>query len=118
MMRTPYMRRRRQRLERKRWDDYPEDGGNADRRSAAIAQMWEFDGQPPEVRAAFAGSQFGVPLDIVRDVKRRGANNAVKAALAARGLFPCDVGTEGVIVMTVAEIDRAEGAHLRSQVYS
>jgi hypothetical protein len=112
---TAWARRRRARYLPRPPQD--EDPGNRDRRELARQQMRAFDAQAPQVREAFANSRFGVPLDVVATVHRRGPNDAVKARLRERGLFPCDVETEGVIVETIAALDDAEAQAIRRQLH-
>lgn len=91
-----------------------DDPANADRASLARSQMAVFDRQSPPVREAFANSLFGVAVDIVREVEARGPNDAVRAACKARGIYPCDLGTDGVVIETVRAIDAAEARALKA----
>lgn len=90
------------------------DPGMRDVAAHARREMRVFDQLEPETRSAFANSLFGPPVAAtVSEVIRRGARNDVKAVLRERGLFPCDVGTEGVVVETVKVLDREESQRLK-----
>lgn len=86
-------------------------------RARSRAEMAAFDELPVEARQRIANSAFGVQLaDIADTVKRRGASDIVKARLKERGVFPCDVGTEGVILETVAVLEEHERKRIADEL--
>lgn len=96
-------------------DARPVDPNKPDPRSAA--EMRAFDRLPAEIRAAVAGGKYGVEVsDVVETVVRRGASNPVKERMKARGLAPCDVGTEGVVLEEIALIEERESARLAAEL--
>lgn len=76
----------------------------------AREEMRAYDRQPAEVRAAFRESLYGAAVhDTVERVIRRGPSDAVKAIIREKGLLPCDLGTEGVVIETLRLADELDG---------
>lgn len=95
------------------------DQAPADAVALARADMRVFDDQPAEVRAAFANSLYGVPVaETIASVIRRGASDEVKRVLRDRGLMPCDVGTEGVVIETIRLLDTRESQRIKAELAS
>jgi hypothetical protein len=85
----------------------------------AREEMSTYDSLDPQVRAAFANSLYGAAVaDTVRSVIHHGASGQVREVLKAKGVMPCDVGTEGVIVETVRLMDEHEKLRIRDELVS
>jgi hypothetical protein len=96
-------------------DVRPPDPDKPDPRAAA--EMSAFDELPPEARRQIANGRFGAAVDeLVFKVRRNGASAQVRERLKQRGLMPCDVGTEGCVLLEIAILEEAESDRLRREL--
>lgn len=83
----------------------------------ARKEMKAFDALPAEARRAIAESPFGAVVAELHDqVVRRGASPAARERLKARGLMPCDAGTEGVLLEEVALLEEQERTRIAAEM--
>lgn len=85
----------------------------------ARSEMDVFDNLSAEQRDAIRNSRFGVALaSTYATIVRGGSPPHVRDALKARGLMPCDVGTEGVLVELVRIEEERESARMGGTNYA
>jgi len=72
----------------------------------ARSEMKAFDSLGPEARAAFrdASQQFSA-AEVVDLITSRGATPALVEAARARGLLPYQLGRDGMVAVTVHQLD-------------
>lgn len=83
----------------------------------ARAEMRTFDDLSPEMRLRIANSPFGAQIEVMlEDIVRGGAPPAVRDRLKSRGLYPCDVGNEGVLLELIDILEDTERERLRKEL--
>lgn len=84
---------------------------------ASRREMRAFDQLEPSTRAAISQSAFGTAVaDTMRDIIKYGPTDGVRKALDARGVFPCDVGVDGVLLEEVNVMEAAERKRLADEI--